>query len=67
MSQEDRWVFFKRNSGLQARIAAQAYVDRSVVSKVLNGKATSAKVRKALEGELRKLRQERARLAQEAS
>ena len=53
MSREDRWVFFKQNSGLQARIAAQADVDRSVVSKVLNGKATSAKVRKALQGELR--------------
>ena len=67
MSEFDRWKFFKEHSGIQARAATTAGVHQSVVSKVANGKATSANVQKALEGELRELRREEIRLAQVAS
>ena len=66
MTEDERWIFFKRHSGIQGRAAEKAGVHKSLVPKVANGKAVSANVQKALEGELRKLRREENRLAQVA-
>ena len=50
MDEFGRRKFFKENNGIQSRAAVKADVHQSVVSKVANGKTTSAKVQRALDG-----------------